>query len=938
MNHWSPNRSQPLGFSPSSNFTETRSNSQSTSPMIEPGSLFSHGHNSNTISPGNQRPASTDSTTPKVKLLQSCDFCRRRKVKCDGGKPVCSTCVRHKENCHYSPLAVPRRRTTKKKASSDAKGMSLASSVTSAQTNDGGNHDAHDPGNVSEADSNAHGSKSQANAKPHASQEKELTELRNEMKSLRTEFSSLASRMEKLMHLLTGANLSVQGGGKHEDLDQNTKSFAHIIHGDMIPKRSSDDSPDIKELAEKKRKLEEQLDNTYPQFKLPPGYVSHPISQMGSTLLNDTKLGDQLIELFYKNIDETTISLIPRSILFSLKAIGRAPKSLLYAMMADACMYSDHPSIVTFTHQGSRALFLEQAYRESIDCMRYDSVENCVTLLVFGLVICRAGFPRAWLMPALAIRMALRMRLYAMDGVRFSCVFSDNTRLQLEWKRRVFWQVFCLELLTSAAGTMPSQIYAEDVQCDLPAVESDAKNDEELAAVVSYLGPPALFCPTNGTLESQYQLAIMLSRINRFRNQIQPGKDGLFGPKFHECYSDLEAWKTSWPEHIDHDAILKLEPKDSDSEQNARIHSIYICLIFHFTRITLCLRKDNSIMALGSISEEDRKTLEWTRRVVYESSNIIQLFCPVLNQYSTHKLYPFISLCMYYSGLVSVFACEWYPRPEVISKAISDIEAIFKFMEYTAKSWGFSHELISALRRVIIECDFESKLSPKSVQSLNMSQDQAEKNVRKNADGSKFGSPPGCCISPNTRDRGDPLWGPNESTSANIMVDSNAGESFPQNHTPAAFNPELWESIFSSHAQNTGATSDNGLFNHGTAFPNLHQTSLNELHFGNQSQKGMASQGQQVPIVTNQPNGRNIYQQASQPNQTNMSGAYMMGGSGAPGLSNAMGNQGYAPGAAAQAAAAAAAAAQTSMFGGTDPNVFLSALFHSASNPFMPQR
>ena len=172
--------------------------------------------------------------------------------------------------------------------------------------------------------------------------------------------------------------------------------------------------------------------------------------------------------MFYKNIDTSTASFIPRSILFSLKATGRAPKTILYAMMADACMYSDHSSILAFSRQASRALFLEQAYRESIDCMRYDSVENCASLLVFGLTICRAGFPRAWLMPALSVRMSLRMRLYAMDGSQFSCVFHDNTRLQLEWKRRVFWQLFCLETLASSAGSMPSQIYSDDINCDLP--------------------------------------------------------------------------------------------------------------------------------------------------------------------------------------------------------------------------------------------------------------------------------------------------------------------------------------------------------------------------------------------------------------------------------------------------------------------------------------
>ncbi|KAJ1934465.1 hypothetical protein EC988_008804, partial [Linderina pennispora] len=51
---------------------------------------------------------------PPVKLLQSCDSCRRRKIRCSGEKPMCSSCIRYQEVCHYSPLATPRRRAGKK--------------------------------------------------------------------------------------------------------------------------------------------------------------------------------------------------------------------------------------------------------------------------------------------------------------------------------------------------------------------------------------------------------------------------------------------------------------------------------------------------------------------------------------------------------------------------------------------------------------------------------------------------------------------------------------------------------------------------------------------------------------------------------------------------------------------------------------------------------
>ncbi|KAJ1728979.1 hypothetical protein LPJ61_003747, partial [Coemansia biformis] len=58
-----------------------------------------------------------------VKLLQSCDSCRRRKIRCSGEKPTCSSCIRYQEHCHYSPLATPRRRLGKRTRTSADDGI-----------------------------------------------------------------------------------------------------------------------------------------------------------------------------------------------------------------------------------------------------------------------------------------------------------------------------------------------------------------------------------------------------------------------------------------------------------------------------------------------------------------------------------------------------------------------------------------------------------------------------------------------------------------------------------------------------------------------------------------------------------------------------------------------------------------------------------------------
>ncbi|KAI8872127.1 hypothetical protein GQ42DRAFT_119817, partial [Ramicandelaber brevisporus] len=35
------------------------------------------------------------------RMLQACDLCRQRKVRCDAVRPRCANCIRYKAECHY---------------------------------------------------------------------------------------------------------------------------------------------------------------------------------------------------------------------------------------------------------------------------------------------------------------------------------------------------------------------------------------------------------------------------------------------------------------------------------------------------------------------------------------------------------------------------------------------------------------------------------------------------------------------------------------------------------------------------------------------------------------------------------------------------------------------------------------------------------------------
>jgi hypothetical protein len=39
---------------------------------------------------------------PAKRIRQACEQCRRKKSKCSGDRPVCSTCWRLEQNCYYN--------------------------------------------------------------------------------------------------------------------------------------------------------------------------------------------------------------------------------------------------------------------------------------------------------------------------------------------------------------------------------------------------------------------------------------------------------------------------------------------------------------------------------------------------------------------------------------------------------------------------------------------------------------------------------------------------------------------------------------------------------------------------------------------------------------------------------------------------------------------
>lgn len=61
-----------------------------------------------TTTKAKQKTNGSSSNTPRKRVSQACDRCRSRKDKCDGKKPVCSTCAAQDQVCSYDPATKKR--------------------------------------------------------------------------------------------------------------------------------------------------------------------------------------------------------------------------------------------------------------------------------------------------------------------------------------------------------------------------------------------------------------------------------------------------------------------------------------------------------------------------------------------------------------------------------------------------------------------------------------------------------------------------------------------------------------------------------------------------------------------------------------------------------------------------------------------------------------
>ncbi|KAJ2476775.1 hypothetical protein IWW56_004730, partial [Coemansia sp. RSA 2131] len=457
-----------------------------------------------------------------VRLLQSCDSCRRRKIRCSGEKPTCSSCIRYQEHCHYSPLATPRRRAGKRARTSLGNGTSGPSMLRNESA---GRESSNEPLLMSSAAS-AHGDQTITGAEqsdryagnqetPSSGVERwhsEADEMRQDIHTLASKFDVLNNKLDTLIGLV-GSRRRDFGRSETNESSSDYEDGESLARADTAPDGARSivsESGEFLNLVDKTSRFGIDATNIgiladimssidkargQPQQTSSAGVrvsgttnagTSTPRPDSAATGLGPSdemalprrpdliqqlltsEMQEHLIDTFYLNTDVNTIAFIPRYIFDRLQHEKRAPVPMINVIMADACNYSNHEAVLAMGRHWARGYFIERAYRGLFACLEYDSTEHCVALLLFAMVISKAGLHRAWIMHSLSTQMAIRLRFNTLDSPLSSLAFKNDTMLTLEWKRRIFWQLYTFDILTSTLSDLPPCLSIHGVRCKAP--------------------------------------------------------------------------------------------------------------------------------------------------------------------------------------------------------------------------------------------------------------------------------------------------------------------------------------------------------------------------------------------------------------------------------------------------------------------------------------
>ncbi|KAJ1919236.1 hypothetical protein H4219_002087 [Mycoemilia scoparia] len=534
----------------------------------------------------------------QVRLMISCDLCRRRKVRCDGIKPSCSGCIKANSACHYSPVGPrrkPRRRGSSKAPKEDSDSVPPTSakrkpSTSGASPFEDNTAQTGDPVGVNTSillnmEPRIGG---RVGSEDHISQYSGLSE--KSPPKQKAGFGALSPDRH-------GVSSSVHTSGG-EDMD-NEYVYSEALQTDTNNRTSASHVGDTNSRVEEMLSIQNQITSLMARLRHLTlgsslgGDLAHDKSDPSSKQMQSKKdidqgaygtaptqhttthcginitrdLIDHLVTIYFKYSHPMETGMYPQELYEERLKARKVSEPLLLSVLAVASRYSDDRRVQQTPSYLAGNSFYERAKSRLPDLFERDSLESILTLN--NLAIYAVGLPvanRSWYFSGIAMRMVTQMSLQKIDAHGRTPGASMLSGPGMESARRAFWSTIFLESLASFASGEPPSTTKEDVHVAEP-------------------------CDEDGMSTHLAQLTILLLRVSKLNGNRHP-ESAKFSSEYVTLHDDMVKWYDSFPKHLKIDQ----ESAERDAANNPQllaskvfIHCVYngAIIALHQPRVDL---------------------------------------------------------------------------------------------------------------------------------------------------------------------------------------------------------------------------------------------------------------------------------------------------------------------------------------------------------------
>ncbi|KAJ5047349.1 uncharacterized protein L3040_003176 [Drepanopeziza brunnea f. sp. 'multigermtubi'] len=529
-----------------------------------------------------------DSNMPKLKRI-ACIICRKRKLKCDGTKPSCSTCTRLGHSCAYDEV---RRKSGPKR------------------------------GYV-----------------------KALEERLKQVETLLKAKDPVPPRPEAPISFTNGPG-NISGVGLHTvpagDFNISSSSI-NIGNGNGVePDRwglsgqSSQPAIDMPFTAD--MNIGMGLDDNNFTWEMIGLGLEEPLPPQDSI--------DELHQIYFDKIHPSVPMIHKHRYLaaMNLAPSQRPPVALRYAMWTLAASVTDKFMDLKghFYHRARKYMEADalKGHGEHIISIAHAQTHALLASYEFKMM----SFPRAWMSTGSAIRMCQMMGLHRLDGAGLDvkqCLPAPRDWTEREERRRTFWYAFCEDRYASIGTGWPMLIDEKDILTDLPSSDEafDMSKPEHTSSLSESMSPSGA-----SKLSSFGGVVLMACLFGRnlihLHRPDSDGRDGDLNGEFWKRHRNMDNillnTSLSMPSH------LKLPNGISDPNivfTNMNIHTSTICL--HQAAI---YKADKNHLSSSISAESKLRCIT----AAHEITHVMRM----VSHMDLSSMNPFICFCLYVAARV----------------------------------------------------------------------------------------------------------------------------------------------------------------------------------------------------------------------------------------------------------------------------------------------